>query len=187
MYNRLIASIEQSPVIDRNGYPYFVHPLTDGVPRMDPAVLGEVVDWMAGIGNFDCDVIAAPEAMGIPLAVALSLRLGIPYTVIRKKKYGLPGEIALTQQTGYSKSTMYIEGIRKGDRVVIVDDVVSTGGTMIALLKAFTEEIGAEIVDVIIPVDKGDGEKIVEKKTGIRVKSLIRVKIVDGKTVCTRC
>ncbi len=176
MYDSLIASIERSPVVDRNGYPYFVHPLTDGVPPMDPAVLREVLDWMLRVGNFDCDVI-----------VPLALELGKPYVVIRKKKYGLPGEVALEQQTGYSKSTMYINGIRPGMRVTVVDDVVSTGGTMIALIRALTETVGAKITDIVIPVDKGDGENLVEKATGLRIKSLVRVKIADNRAVCTLC
>lgn len=187
MYEKLVKSIEASPVVDRNGYPYFVHPLTDGVPRMEPAVLREVLDWMEQVCDFDCDVIAAPEAMGIPLAVPLSLELDVPYSIIRKKKYGLPGEIALEQKTGYSTSTMYINGFRKGERVVIVDDVVSTGGTLVALIKALQEQAGVKVVDVIVPVDKGDGKAIVEREAGIAVKTLVKVSIVDGRARCQLC
>ena len=41
MYDDLVESLESSPVVMKNGYPYFVHPLTDGVPHMDPKVLKE--------------------------------------------------------------------------------------------------------------------------------------------------
>ena len=184
MYDRLIESVRKSPIVMRNGYPYFVHPLTDGVPRMDPEVMKETLRWILDVGDFDCDVILAPECMGVPLGVPVSLHLGIPYSIVRKKKYGLPGEVTLTQSTGYSTSEMHILGVGQGDRVVIIDDVVSTGGTLSALIRALRDEIGAKIVDVIVPVDKGDGRNIVYGETGIRIKTLLKVKVDDGKVLC---
>ncbi len=188
MYDRLVESFRKCPVVDRSGYPYFVHPLTDGVPRMEPEILREVLEWMKSAGNFDCDLLVLPEAMGIPLGVPLSLELGIPYTVVRKKKYGLEGEISLEQHTGYSDSVMYIDGVRKGDRVVVIDDVISTGGTLIAIIKALRDTIGAEIADVIIPVDKAGGRNTVKKETGLDVKTMVEVSVgPDGKVRCSLC
>ena len=187
MHDALTESLRASPVVMKNGYPYFIHPITDGVPAMDPKILREVVDWMKSAGDFDCDVILAPESMGIPLAVPVSLDLGIPYSVVRKKKYGLPGEVAFEQKTGYSDSTMTINGVRKGDRVVIVDDVLSTGGTMSALIRALRDNIGAVIVDVLVPVNKNHGRDIVKKNTGIEVKTMVDVSMVDGKVQCKTC
>ena len=46
--------------------------------------------------------------MGIHLATALSLEVGVPFVVVRKRKYGLPGELAVHQTTGYSKGELYI-------------------------------------------------------------------------------
>ena len=182
MYDRLKESLENSPVVDRNGYPYFVHPLTDGVPMMEPEVLEEVVGWMLEVGDFSCDVILAPEAMGIPLAVPVSLRLGIPYTVARKRSYGLEGELVLDQKTGYSKSLMTVNGITKGMRVTVVDDVVSTGGTLGALIRAL-QEAGAVVVDVLVPVNKSSGTDIVLKNTGVKVKTMVSVRVEDGRVV----
>ena len=182
MYDRLKESLENSPVVDRNGYPYFVHPLTDGVPMMEPEVLEEVVGWMLEVGDFSCDVILAPEAMGIPLAVPVSLRLGIPYTVARKRSYGLEGELVLDQKTGYSKSLMTVNGITKGMRVTVVDDVVSTGGTLDALIRTL-QEAGAMVVDVLVPVNKSSGTDIVLKNTGVKVKTMVSVRVEDGRVV----
>ncbi len=184
MSGRLKESLENSPVVDRGGYQYFIHPLTDGVPRMDPDILQEVLDWMLEVGNFSCDVILAPESMGIPLAVPLSLKLGIPYSVIRKRSYGLEGEICLDQATGYSKSQMTINGVGKGTRVTLVDDVVSTGGTLKAVIRTL-DGSGAEIVDVLVPVDKSGGADAVLRDTGVRVKSMLSVSVADGRVVVT--
>lgn len=183
MSSRLNDSLESCPVINKNGYFYFVHPLSDGVPRMDPAILQEVVDWMLEVGDFDCDLLIAPESMGIPLAVPLSLKLGIPYTVLRKRSYGLPGEIIFPQKTGYSDSIMTVNDVSKGTRVVVLDDVVSTGGTLDAVIKTLRDEIGAIIVDILVPINKGEGTDIVLKNTGLSVKTMVHVKMVDGKVV----
>ena len=89
-YPLLTASFLSSPVVDRNGYPYFVNPVSDGIPRMDAALLDEVADGIVSLCDLDCDVVLAPEAMGIPLAVCITLRAGVPYAVIRKRSSRSP-------------------------------------------------------------------------------------------------
>ena len=180
MLERLKKSLEAAPVVRMNNYDYFVNPMTDGVPRMDPMMLAETLDAIKEVGDFHCDVIVAPEAMAIPLAVPLSLELGIPYTVVRKRRYGLPGELEIKQQTGYSQKEMFINDIRRGDRVVVIDDVMSTGGTIKAVIQGL-REIGAEIVDVIVVVEKGNKKEEIEKELGIRIKTLVKVKVRDGR------
>ncbi len=164
-------------------YHYFVHPITDGIPHMDPALLQEVVDAMLAIGDFQCDRILAPEAMGIHLAVPISMRTGVPYSVVRKRGYGLEGETNIAQSTGYSRSDMYINGLKKGDRVTIVDDVLSTGGTLKALVSALKERMGVEVVDIIMVFEKTERKKEMEEEMGIPVKTLLKVDVVDGRTV----
>ncbi len=180
MLEKLKKCLEAAPIVRINNYDYFVNPITDGVPRMDPIVLAETLDAIKEVGDFHCDVIVAPEAMGIPLVVPLSLELGIPYTVVRKRRYGLPGEVEITQWTGYSHKEMYINDIRSGDRVVLVDDVMSTGGTIKAVIRGL-QEIGADIVDVIVVVEKGGEKAKIEKELGIHIKTLVKVKVRDGK------
>ena len=182
MLERLKKCLAVAPVVRVGNYDYFVNPITDGVPRMDPMVLAETLEAIKEVGDFHCDVIVAPEAMGIPLVVPLALELGIPYTVVRKRRYGLPGELEITQWTGYSHREMYINDIRLGDRVVLVDDVMSTGGTIRAIVHGL-REIGAEIVDVIVVVEKGSKKMEIEKDLGIRIKTLVKVMVREGKLV----
>jgi adenine phosphoribosyltransferase len=171
-----------SPVVKKGGYDYFVHPLTDGVPRVDPALLKEVVDEVLAVADARVDLIVTAEAMGIPLATALSERTGVPFSIIRKRRYGLPGEVAVHQVTGYSKNELYINGVRPGDRVLFVDDVVSTGGTLGATLQAL-RQIGAVLVDVVVVFEKGDGKAKVEREHDVKVKTLLRVEVRDGRVV----
>lgn len=162
-------------------YQYFIHPLSDGIPSLDPKVLEQAADAMISLCNFDCDCIVTAETMGIPITTAISLKLGIPYTVVRKRRYNLPGEVDIAQYTGYSKNSMYINGLKKGDRVVIIDDVLSTGGTMKAIINALKNTIGCEIVDAAVIFGKSDMDDVIYREFGVRVKRLIDARIVDGR------
>ncbi|MEM4160993.1 MAG: hypoxanthine/guanine phosphoribosyltransferase [Thermoplasmata archaeon] len=178
----LKRSLQESKVTRFGEYNYFVNPFTDGVPRLYPELMEEVRDAVIEISNPDFDLIATPEAMGIHIATAVSLKLRKPFVIIRKKKYGLEGEGSLTQITGYSKSNMYVNDIRPGDRVLLLDNVISTGSTLTAIIRAI-RAMGASIADAVVVVDKGEGKKKVEEECGIKVKTLVRVEIVEGKVI----
>lgn len=179
----LRRSLVEAPVVDFNGYSYFVHPLTDGIPAIDPALLREMADEIAALVDLrDVDRIVTVEAMGIPLSTALSLRTGIPVSVIRKRKYGLPGEREIGQETGYRKGKLYVNGLKAGDRIVFVDDVISTGGTLGPLLVAF-REAGIVVREIVVAVEKGEGKALVEKEHGVRVRTLQRIDVRDGRVV----
>lgn len=178
----LKASIAGSEIVERGEYEYMVHPITDGIPKVEPALVEEVVGAMLEVGNFDCDTILTIEALGIPLATALSLKTGKPFNVVRKKMYGLPGEVNMSQVTGYSKATLFINGVKPGDRVTIVDDVVSTGGTMWALVEAL-KKMQVKIVDIVVVFEKTDKKAEIERKIGLPIKTLVKVEVVDGKVL----
>ncbi len=180
MLDKLKESLKDCPIVKFGEYQYFVHPITDGIPQGDPELLEEVVEEMMRIGNLECDKIVTAEAMGFPIATALSLKTRIPYTFIRKRSYGLVGEVSVQQITGYSKSKMFINNINKNDRIVFVDDVISTGGTLKAVIKAL-QSIGAIIVDTIIVFEKVGIKEKLEKELGIEIKTLLKVEVVDGK------
>lgn len=179
MHEKLKASVMGGWVVDMNGYPYLIHPVTDGIPEMDPDVLDEVIDWMASACAFDCDLIITPESMGIPLAVPLSLRLRIPYSIIRKRRYGIEGEVPVVYKTGYSEGKMYINGPKRGDRVVIVDDILSNGGTMSAIICALREN-GISVTDVLTVFNKGSVREELSRRFGIEFKRMLDISIKDG-------
>lgn len=177
----LRRSLVEAPVVDFGGYSYFVHPLTDGIPAIEPALLREMVDEIVALADLrGVTRIVTVEAMGIPLSTALSLRTGIPVTVVRKRRYGLPGEREIGQETGYAKGKLYVNSLAPGERIVFVDDVISTGGTLRPLLRAFAEA-GIEVRDIVVAVEKGDGRADVEREFGVRVKTLARIDVADGK------
>ena len=136
---------------------------------------------MGFIFSSTCAIVTA-ETLGLPIATSVSLKLGIPYTVVRKRKYGLPGEVDISQRTGYSKNSMYINGVKKGDMVVVIDDVLSTGGTMKAMLDALINRIGCTVVDAAVVFGKNfmSSDEIFDE-FGIRVKTLFDTRVIDGR------
>lgn len=180
----LKACLKESPVIKRgdSDYDYIVNPLTDGIPKIDPKILEEAVDAMTQICRFDCDVIMTIEALGIPLATALSLKTGKPLNIVRKRMYGLPGEINLSRVTGYSKNQLFVNGIKPGMKVVIVDDIVSTGGTLWALVEALVLQ-QVQVTDILVAIEKTGRKAEIERKIGMQIKTLVKVDVVNGKVV----
>jgi adenine phosphoribosyltransferase len=180
---RLRASLKDTPIVRFGEYEYFVHPITDGIPLGRPEVLDEVLSEFARIGDWSrCDKIVTAESMGFPLAAGLSLRVGKPYVFIRKRKYSLPGEVSLKQTTGYAKTDMFINNIHAKDRVVFVDDVISTGGTLVAIVNSL-RKIGAEVADVLIVFEKTGEKGRMEKELGLKIKTLLKVDVVKGRLV----
>jgi adenine phosphoribosyltransferase len=178
--HRLRQSVTEAPIIDKDGYSYLVHPLSNCVPTLDPGLLREVVVEIIRAADLeDVDKIVTPEAMGIHLSTAVSLMTDIPLVVIRKREYGLPGEVSLAKSTGYAESEMYINDVDRGDRVLLLDDLISTGGTMAAIVTAL-DDIGADIVDIVVAIRKVGGEDALD---GIDhpVKTLIDIEVGDGE------
>jgi len=182
--DKLKESLLEAPIIEKEGYHYFVHPISDGVPMLRPELLREIVIKIIRKAELDdVDKIVTPAAMGIHLSTAVSLMTDIPIVVVRKRQYGLDGEVALSQVTGYSENEMYVNDVYEGDRVLVLDDVLSTGGTLAALTGAL-EDIGADICDLVCVIKKADGENKLDD-AGYDAKTLINVVVEDGEVVIT--
>jgi len=178
----LEKTLREAPVVRRGEYEYFIHPLTDAIPALAPELLSEVCDRILKVANPGAEKIFTMEAMGIQIAAVLSQKTGLPVNIVRKRQYWLPGEVVLDQSTGYSKGQMFINAVRKGDRLLVVDAVISTGGTLIAVLNAL-KRIGAEVVDVVCVIERGDGIDKVKVATGFDVKTLAKIEVRDMRVV----
>ena len=108
----------------------------------------------------EADFIAGMELGAVPLAVALSLETGLPYSMIRKtaRKHGTGSRI---------------EGPSEG-KAILVDDVATTGGSNVESIKSLVDE-GVEVVQVMVVVDREEGaeEKIIPFNLDYR--SLIKI------------
>jgi adenine phosphoribosyltransferase len=177
-------SLRGAPIIWKGEYPYFIHPISDGIPRMEAEVLRATRDLIVSMVDWSqIDLIVSVEAMGLPLLAAVGEATGKPTVVIRKRSYGMEGEVRVDVSTGYSSSTAYINDISSGERILVVDDVISTGGTLEPLLETL-EGMGVVLQDVIVAIEKGDGrERLSKERPGWPIRTLSRIDIVDGKVV----
>lgn len=175
-------SLEEAKVMDRKGYPYLIHPLIDGIPRVDPVLLKAWVDWASGQTDLidEATVIMAPEAMGLPLAAPLSLATGLPYVVVRKRKYELPGEEVAYCETGYGEACLHVNAVTPSDKVLIVDDVLSTGGTLSALI-ATLDGMKVPLVGALVFLDKGRVRTMLEGRTNLPIRAMRTIAIADGR------
>jgi adenine phosphoribosyltransferase len=178
MLERLTKSLLEAPIFKRGEYNYFIHPITDGVPEVRPELIREVTGHIMRIADLEVDKIVTVEAMGIPIGIGLSIICDIPLVIIRKRKYGLPGEIEVSQVTGYSKSQLFLNGINKGDRVIVVDDVISTGGTLLATLQSL-KVAGAVVKDVVVVIRRGEGVERLRAE-GYVVKTMVDVEVDEN-------
>ena len=175
-------SLRGAPIIWKGDYPYFIHPISDGIPRMEAEVLRATRDLIVDMVDWsEIDIVVSVEAMGLPLLAAVGEATGKPTVVIRKRPYGMEGEVRVDVSTGYSSSTAYINDIKPGERVLVVDDVISTGGTLEPLLEAL-EEIGAILKGVVIAIEKGKGrERLAEERPNWPIQTIARIDIVEGR------
>lgn len=180
----LRASLQAAPVIWKGDYPYFIHPITDGVPRMDPEILRAITNLvMERVDWSKVDVLLGIEAMGLPLTAPLSMATGLPLIIARKRSYGLDGEIEIDQSTGYSKGAMYLNDLKEGERIAVLDDVLSTGGTLEAVIEG-VRRAGANVTEVITVVEKGGGLKRLQNHyPTIRIQSLVRLEMDGAKVI----
>lgn len=86
MLERLVNSLETCPIVKRGEYNYFIHPVTDGVPIVDPSLLREVgAAMLKALDLNGVTKIVVAEAMGIHIGTVLSLMTDIPLNIVRKR------------------------------------------------------------------------------------------------------
>ena len=153
------------------------------MPRLEPNVLQAIVDLTEPLVDWDnIDIILGIEAMGLPLTAPLAMRTGVPMVIARKRNYGLEGEVQINQQTGYSKGSIYLNDIKAGERIAIIDDVLSTGGTMRSVIKG-VKQTKASVENIVIVVEKGDGmQNLKQDYPSIRFDSLVKLHM-DGEKI----
>ena len=137
--------------------------------------IDELAKLLEGI---DCDVIAGTESRGFIFGMPLAYLLHKPFVLVRKAGK-LPCEtVSKTYDLEYGTATIEIhkDAISKGQKVVLVDDLIATGGTMKAAAE-LVEELGGEVVKMIFLIELAglEGRKVLE---GYDVSSVV---VYEGK------
>jgi len=137
---RFVRDVPDFPkpgIVFRDITPLLANPqaFQDAVEQMAAPFLGGTVD-----------VVAAAEARGFILAAPVALRLKLPFVPIRK-----PGKLpfdthrhAYDLEYGSDSLEMHVDGIQPGQRVLVIDDVLATGGTVGACIR-LVEQCGGQV------------------------------------------
>jgi len=145
----------------------------------DPAALKETVAQIAekfrGAG---VDLVASVEARGFIFGPAVAMELGAGFVPVRK-----PGKLPcetreMTYELEYGTDTvqMHADAVKPGQKVLLVDDLIATGGTIEATAR-LVEEMGGEVAGMAFLIELAF-LKPRERLAGRRIESLI---VVDGE------
>lgn len=108
-----------------------------------------ITDMQKALVDLDFDVVVAPESRGFIFGVPIAFNTRTAFVPVRKKGK-LPYEtISETYDLEYGTATIEIhkDAIKKGQRVVIVDDLLATGGTLQAIIN-LVERLGGEVIKI---------------------------------------
>lgn len=122
----------------------------------------------------DVDYILGPEARGFLFGAAVAYGLGVGFIPVRKPGK-LPGATTKYEyELEYGKNTLEIhtDALKKGDKVAIVDDLLATGGTVLAVAK-LVESLGSEVVamEFVIELQDLNGREMLKN---YEVNSLVK-------------
>jgi adenine phosphoribosyltransferase len=141
----------------------------------DPEAFRATIDAFAE----DCakqpiDIIAAVDARGFIVGGALAYRLGKPFALVRKKGKLPHKTISEDYDLEYGTATVEIhaDACKAGDRILIVDDLIATGGTLLAATKLF-RILHGEVIGVATIIDLPElGGSAKLKAAGVNVHAL---------------
>lgn len=120
------------------------------------------------------DLIVAPEARGFVFGVPIAYELNKAFIPVRKKGKLPRKTVSVSYELEYGSETieMHEDAIKKGDKVVIIDDLMATGGTVKAMIDLI-EGLGGEVVKLCFVMElKGLNGR--EKLQGYDINSLIQ-------------
>jgi adenine/guanine phosphoribosyltransferase-like PRPP-binding protein len=160
-------------------FEFFPTSITDNIPPLHPEVsraicllsrfhLRHTKTATLGVGE---------EDRGAMIISDLLLSYDLPRTLARWTPTGAPGEVEVAFANEYlqeGQARIFLNGVRPGDRVLIVDDLISTGGTLIALAQAVCRA-GAVIEEVFTIGEKVEngGRHLLRKTIGIEDKTML--------------
>jgi orotate phosphoribosyltransferase len=132
----------------------------------DPALLRKLGMHLAALVPKDTQRLAAPELGAVLLGGAVSMETGLPLVLVRKEPKGY----------GTSKQ---IEGrLSHGEKVTVIEDVVTTGGDSLRSAQVL-RDAGADVIHLVVVLDRGEGGEENIHAAGIPYSPLFRVQDLE--------
>ena len=128
-----------------------------------PDVLKALGEMFASRIPAGVDRLAGPELGAISLAAAASMASGKPFVIVRNQK------------KGYGSGKMMEGALQSGDRVLVIEDVLTTGGQVLEAVKSL-ESAGARVEGIVGVLDRQEGARENIEGAGYRFDALFTTK-----------
>ncbi len=162
-----------------NGNYYLYIPLTDQIPNTPYSLIDDAVTELSKAVDFSTTtVILGDEDRGGYLSALVAYKMKKSLAMSKWYPDGARGQLCIDFKNEYTKGKMYLNGLNRGDHITIVDDLIQTGSTIIALINLAKREKGV-IIDNIVAIGEDmdcDGVEKIYAETGYRAKTLVKYK-----------
>ncbi len=187
----LVTEVYEAASTVRTGKGKFttVNELTDQIPAVRPTVLtsaARILAMLRPTGHHLTKVLSE-EDKGAILAGMVSTLVHLPLAMARHNvTYEIPGSLIVPLSMEYMDGQLTVNGLVEGDRLLLIDDTLASGGTMVALIEA-ARGAGCSVEDVRVVVEKlgyGGREKLAG--IGVDVRAAIGIEISDDGAITVR-
>jgi len=128
----------------------------------DPALLKELSRHIAELIPKETQRLAAPELGAVLLGGAVSMDTGLPLLLVRK------------EPKGYGTAKQLEGRFEPGERVTVIEDVVTTGGDSLRSVQVL-REVGLDVIQLVVVLDRGEGGEDNIRQAGIPYTPLFRI------------
>lgn len=149
-FSRFVREVRDFP---RHGMTYRDLSAISGTPGILAAVVDEIGRKLAGVSY---DIVVSPEPAGVVFGAAVAARFGKAFATAALPGR-LPGEALTEARRGIFVNlplTLATDAVLPGERVVIIDEVLASGGSAAALVR-LVERLGGEVKKLVFPVELG--------------------------------
>lgn len=151
---------------------YVINPLTDHEPYTTCEMLETAIQTYHIIGDFTqaTKLIWEEDRWGF-LTALMSYNTGLPFGLVKWNPIDYEGQMSIDFRNAYTSGKMYLNGVSKWDKVIIIEDLIDTGGTVIGLIELL-QQSEIEVIQVLALAAKYEnhGVQRIYEKTGIQVK-----------------
>ena len=140
----------------------------------DPGALVEATEALcSGFADAGIEAVAAVEARGFIFGAAIAERLGVGLVPVRKKGKLPFATESVTYDLEYGTDTLevHVDAVKNGAKILMVDDLLATGGTMVAACKLI-EKVGGVVAGITFLIELSDLGGM-EKLKGYNVKTVM--------------
>ncbi len=183
----IIDAFDNRPLVHVKDRKYIINPLTDHHPTTPFVLVDEVVTELSKLTDFSkATKILGEEERGGFLATLVAYANKLPFGMVKWNPTGLGGQFAIDFRMSYAEGKLYLNGVEPGDKVIIVEDMVDSGGTMVAMINLL-KQAGIELVDVVVVAEKSEFHGIdrIKLETGVQVKHLVSFDVSGERSKVT--